>query len=42
MGVNPVPDNILSRRGGSRTARPPQPNRYSIPPSVFPAKSLPP
>ena len=23
MGVNPVPDNILSRRGGSRTARPP-------------------
>ena len=47
MGVNPVPDNILSRRGGSVREPPVPPSlssrmRGPIPPSVVPAQSLPP
>ena len=38
MGVNPVPDNILSRRGGSRTARPPNPTVIPTHHSVVPAQ----
>ena len=37
-GVNPVPDNILSRRGGSRTARPPNPTVIPTHHSVVPAQ----
>ena len=37
-----MPDNILSRRGGSRTARPPNPTVIPSLPIRFPAKSLPP
>ena len=40
--MNPVPDNILSRRGGSRTARPPNPTVIPTHHSVVPAQSLPP
>ncbi len=42
MGVNPVPDNILSRRGGSRTARPPNPTVIPTHHSVVPAQIPPP
>ena len=41
MGVNPVPDNILSRRGGSRTARPPNPTVIPSLPPFFPRRACP-